>query len=69
MLFNSVNFTFFLPLVFIFYFALPHKVRGLFFLSASYFFYGCWKIEFLPLIIFSTLLDFYCAKKIGRAHV
>ena len=38
-------------------------------LAASYFFYGSWKIEFLALIVFSTVVDFQLAKWIAKLRV
>ena len=68
MLFNSIEFIYFLPIVFIFFYSLPIKGRQVFFLLASYFFYGFWKIEFLPLIIFSTIVDYFCGVQIPRVN-
>jgi D-alanyl-lipoteichoic acid acyltransferase DltB (MBOAT superfamily) len=67
-LFNSWIFFLFLPLVFTAFFALPHKFRGPMLLVASYVFYGWWKAEFLIIIAFSTLLDYYCALKLSGSE-
>ncbi len=64
MLFNSWIFFLFLPLVFTGYFLLPHKWRGFFLLIASYVFYGWWQWEFLLILGFTTLVDYFCALKI-----
>lgn len=37
-------------------------------LIASYVFYGWWRVEFLAMIAFSTLLDYYCAQKIASTE-
>lgn len=58
MVFNSLAFLIFLPAVLLGYFLLPHKFRWILLLIASYFFYGFWKIEYLSLILFSTVIDF-----------
>ena len=60
MLFNSLDFGIFLPLVFIFYWILNRqlKFQNLFLLIASYIFYGWWDWRFLLLIIFSTIIDY-----------
>jgi D-alanyl-lipoteichoic acid acyltransferase DltB (MBOAT superfamily) len=63
-LFNSLEFLIFLPLVLIAFYALPQKLRWVFLLGASYFFYGSWKVEFLSLLVISTITDFYVAKGI-----
>jgi alginate O-acetyltransferase complex protein AlgI len=70
MLFNSVNFLIFLPIVFTLYWLVA--VRGLRFqnillLCANYFFYASWDYRFLFLLIFSTFLDYYSGIKISEA--
>ena len=59
MLFNSLEFLVFFPLVATIYFLLPHKFRAYLLLAASYFFYGYWKVEYLGLIVLSTLVDYF----------
>lgn len=61
MLFNSIDFAIFLPLVFIFYwfvFQKNIKLQNLFIFIVSYIFYGWWNWKFLGLIFFSSLLDY-----------
>jgi len=61
MLFNSIDFAIFLPLVFFLYwFVFQKNLRWQNFLivCASYIFYGWWDWRFLSLIVFSTLVDF-----------
>ncbi len=65
MLFNSFEFLLFFPTVVILYFLLPYKYRWVMLLLASYFFYMCWKVEFIALIIISTLIDYYCGLKMS----
>lgn len=63
MLFNSLEFALFLPLIFILYwFCTQHslRVQNLLLLSASYVFYGWWDYRFLLLIIISSAIDYYC---------
>jgi alginate O-acetyltransferase complex protein AlgI len=47
------------------YYLLPHKLRWISLLLASYFFYGFWKVEYLLLIAFSTSVDFFAAQFIS----
>jgi len=71
MLFNSLNFAIFLPIVFILYwFATKGNLRlqNILLIIASYFFYACWDWRFLLLLIFSTLLDYYSGTQIDRAE-
>lgn len=70
MLFNSINFAIFLPIVFILYwFATKGNLRlqNILLLFSSYFFYACWDWRFLFLLIFSTLLDYFTGIKIYEA--
>ena len=61
MLFNSIDFAIFLPIVFILYWAIGSensKTQNILIVFASYLFYGWWDWRFLSLIIFSTLVDY-----------
>ena len=61
MLFNSFDFVIFFPIVVGIYFLLPHRIRWGFLLLASYYFYMCWKVEYIFLIIASTLSVYLAA--------
>ncbi len=67
MLFNSLEFLLFFPAVLIFYFALPYKLRWVVLLAASYVFYMCWKVEYILLIVVSTIVDYYVAQWVHQA--
>lgn len=61
MLFNTIDFAIFLPIVFGIYWLVDRlgiKVQNLVIVIASYYFYGCWDWRFLSLIAFSTLVDY-----------
>jgi D-alanyl-lipoteichoic acid acyltransferase DltB (MBOAT superfamily) len=58
MSFNSLQFLVFFPAVLLLYFATPHRHRWVLLLIASYYFYGCWKVEYLFLLAASTLIDY-----------
>ncbi len=65
MLFNSLDFAIFLPIVFIIYWSFQRfglRAQNLLIVAASYVFYGWWDWRFLSLIAFSTLLDFGIAQ-------
>ena len=67
MLFNSINFAIFLPIVFALYWIIGKKnlkFQNLLLLIASYYFYACWDYRFLFLLIFSTGLDYFTGIKI-----
>ncbi|MBQ3110066.1 MAG: MBOAT family protein [Clostridia bacterium] len=55
MLFNSLQFLIFFPVVALLYYVLPHKVRYIWLLVASYFFYMCWNPKYALLMAFSTV--------------
>ncbi len=65
MLFNSIHFVLFLPVVFILYFSIPSKYRWPLLLAASYYFYMCWKVEYIVLIVTSTLIDYVAGLRIA----
>lgn len=70
MLFNSISFAFFLPVVFILYWFVANKslkLQNLLLLCASYFFYACWDWRFLFLLVFSTVLDYSTGIKMSEA--
>jgi alginate O-acetyltransferase complex protein AlgI len=61
MLFNSIDFALFMPVVFILYwflFARNLRLQNLLVLVASYVFYGWWDWRFLSLVVFSTMVDY-----------
>jgi D-alanyl-lipoteichoic acid acyltransferase DltB (MBOAT superfamily) len=61
LLFNSIEFFLFLPIVFLLYWFVFNKslqFQNLLVLLASYFFYGWWSWKFLCLLALSTLLDY-----------
>ena len=71
MLFNSFEFLLFLPVVFLLYWFVFNKklnLQNLLLLVSSYIFYGWWDYRFLSLIIFSSIIDFYCGLSIEKAH-
>jgi len=61
MLFNSIDFAIFLPIVFILYWFFTNrnlKLQNILIVLSSYVFYGWWDWRFLSLIFFSTLVDY-----------
>ena len=68
MLFNSLDFAIFLPIVFSLYWFATNKqiqLQNLLIVLASYIFYGWWDARFLLLIVFSTLVDYSIGLKLG----
>ncbi|MFC7000111.1 MBOAT family O-acyltransferase [Rufibacter roseus] len=72
MLFNSIDFALFLPIVFLLYWFVTNKSiwwQNLLIVGASYLFYGWWDWRFLFLIFFSTLVDYGIGLALGNeAH-
>ena len=61
MLFNSIEFLLFLPIVFLLYWFVFNKTlrwQNLFLLISSYFFYGWWSWKFMLLLALSTFIDY-----------
>src|SRR6516165_4452849 len=67
MLFNSVTYLFiFLPIVALLYWGIPQRLRLWLILLGSIVFYSFWRIEFVPLLLFSAALDYILALWIER---
>ncbi|MBI6117464.1 MBOAT family O-acyltransferase [Salegentibacter maritimus] len=71
MLFNSLDFAIFLPVVFVLYWFVFNKSlkwQNLLVAAASYLFYGWWDWRFLSLILFSTLVDYFVGQHLGKTE-
>lgn len=69
MLFNSIDFAIFIPIVFILYWFVTSKSikqQNILIVTASYIFYGWWDWRFLTLIAFSTLVDYSIGIKLSK---
>ena len=69
MLFNSIEFLIFLPIVFTFYWFIFNKnlsIQNFIILLSSYVFYGWWDYRFLSLIFLSTIVDYIIGLNIPR---
>src|SRR4051812_13514344 len=67
MLFNSTVYLIFLPLVLFLHFWLRKNLpwRNFLLLTASYFFYGWWSLEFLLLMVLTTSADYFLGRLIA----
>ncbi|HMQ61601.1 MAG TPA: MBOAT family O-acyltransferase, partial [Flavilitoribacter sp.] len=68
MLFNSIDFAIFLPIVFVLYWFVTNrnlKLQNAFLILVSYIFYGWWDWRFLSLIAFSSVVDFLVGLKMS----
>lgn len=68
MLFNSLSFCLFLPVVVLAYYLIPQRFRWVLLLAASYFFYMCWNPYYVVLILLSTGVDYWAALKMEKAE-
>jgi alginate O-acetyltransferase complex protein AlgI len=63
-IFNSVTFLLFLAIAVGLYWLLPRRPRLWMIFLASLTFYGFWRVEFLPVMLASTLVDYVAARVI-----
>nr|WP_299341982.1 MBOAT family O-acyltransferase [Allomuricauda sp.] len=71
MLFNSFEYLLFLPLAFILYWFVFHRIvriQNLLLVILSYIFYGWWDWRFLSLIFVSTLVDYMVGIQLSAAN-
>lgn len=69
MLFNSIDFAIFLPIVFVLYWFVTNKnlkLQNLLIAISSYIFYGWWDWRFLSLILFSTIVDYLIGVSLSK---
>ena len=68
MLFNSLHFVLFFPVVVAVYFTVPHRYRWIWLLSASYYFYMCWKPGYALLLLLATTIDYTAGRLMGSTE-
>lgn len=71
MLFHSIDFAIFVPVVFVLYWFVTNKslkAQNWLIVVASYVFYGWWDYRFLSLIFFTTLLDYIVGIGLSKAE-
>jgi len=68
MLFNSLEFALFFPVVLAGFAASPERWRGGWLLAASWLFYAAWEPLYLGLIGLSTIVDWVAARRIAAAE-
>src|SRR3954465_5863359 len=59
MLFNSTAFLIFFPVVTLLFFLMPHRFRWFLLLAASCFFYMFFKPEYILILAFTIVIDYY----------
>lgn len=68
MLFTSLHFLIFFPIVVLIYFSIPHRFRWILLLISSYYFYMSWKAEYAILLLVSSLIDYFAALEIHKSE-
>ncbi|MCQ2517443.1 MAG: MBOAT family protein [Lachnospiraceae bacterium] len=68
MVFNSTQFLIFFPIVVLVYLIIPKRVRYIWLLAASYYFYMCWNKKYIVLILFSTIVTYAAGLLIEKAE-
>src|SRR5580692_7486298 len=66
MLFNSLEFAIFFPVVTILFFLLPHRFRWMLLLAASCFFYMFFKPIYILILLFTIVIDYFAGIWIAR---
>jgi len=66
MTFNSLEFLAFFPIVTVVFFLTPVRWRWMLLLAASYYFYMCWRPEFVLLLMASTGVSYYAGLRMSR---
>ncbi|MBX7182735.1 MAG: MBOAT family protein [Bacteroidia bacterium] len=68
MLFNSIEFLFFFPIVTLLYFILPHKFRWLLLLIASCVFYAAFIPEYILILFATIIIDYFAGIQLGKNY-
>lgn len=68
MLFNSISFLIFFPVVILLYFIIPHRFRYIWLLAASYYFYMAWNPVYTLLMLTSTFITYTSGILIDKAN-
>lgn len=66
MLFNSIDFLIFFPIVVLVYLIIPKKIRYIWLLASSYYFYMCWNAKYAVLIATSTIITYAAGLIVGK---
>ncbi len=67
MVFNSIAFFIFLPIVVLGFYLLPQRLRWVWLLLSGFVFYGWWKWQYLGLLLLSGCTDFFVARRIANS--
>ena len=61
MIFNSIDFLLFFPIIYFLYILLKKREQNTLLLIGSYFFYGYWDYRYLSLLFISTVIDYFAS--------
>lgn len=61
MVFNSFKYLIFFPIVLLCYYVMPHRMRNPWLLIASYFFYACYSIKYVGILLIATVVTYFAA--------
>lgn len=67
MLFNSLSYAIFLPIVFALFWLTPKRFRWAVLLASSYYFYMSWGIKYCIWIALATAVSYFCARLIEKS--
>ncbi len=68
MLFNSMQFLIYFPLVCAIYFVLPKKIKWIWLLISSYYFYMCWNVKYAALMLLSSVITWLSGYFIEKSN-
>lgn len=68
MLFNSIDFMLFFPIAVLGYYIIPRKIRYIWLLICSYYFYMSWNPKYALLILTSTVITYIGSRVIGSTR-
>lgn len=68
MVFNSIHFMVFFPIVVLGYYLIKHKYRWIWLLAASFYFYMSWNPKFIFLIITTIIITYFSGIGIEKAN-
>lgn len=61
MIFNSLQFLIFFPIILVSYYIIPHRLQNIWLLFASYIFYGFWNVKYCLILFICTLVTYLAA--------
>ena len=69
MVFNSLQFLIFFPIVLVLYYVVPNRWKNIWLLFASYIFYACWNIKYCVLLLVCTMITYFTAFIVDKLKI